>query len=166
MDLALTPAQAAWFLPAVLPLCLAAAWNDLARMKIPNWTTDALALAFVVLGLFALDSWADYFWRYAHFGVMLVLGMVLNAARVMGAGDSKFLAAAAPYVALDDLPLVLFLLGAVMLAAVAVHRIARAIPAVRNLAPDWESWKQGKRFPMGLPLGLTLIAYMALPFFT
>ena len=164
LSVTLTQAQALWFLPAVLPLCLAVAWTDLSRMKIPNWTTDGLALGFVLLGLFALPAWSDYLWRFAHFGVMLAIGIALNAARVMGAGDSKFLAAAAPYVALPDAQLVLFMLGGVMLLGVAVHRTARAIPALRTLAPDWESWKQGKRFPLGFPLGLTLIAYMVLPF--
>ena len=163
MDTAQT-AAALWFLPFALPIAIWVAWSDMARMKIPNWTTDGLAIAFVVLGLFALPTWGEYFWRFAHFGVALVIGIALNAARVMGAGDSKFLAAAAPYVALADLQIVLFMLGAVMLLAVAVHRLAKVIAPIRNLAPNWESWKQGKRFPMGFPLGLTLIGYLALPF--
>lgn len=162
MQLALTTQQAAWFLPFVAPLCLYVTWNDLRAMKIPTWSTDALALVFVVVGLFVMDSWSEYFWRYAHFGVILLVGMLLNAVGAMGAGDSKFIASAAPFVALDDAGKVLMILAACLLAGVLAHRIARITP-LRRLAPDWQSWTEGKRFPMGFPLGVALIVYLAIP---
>ena len=51
-----------------------------------------------------------------------------------------------------------------VLAAVITHRVARAT-ALRDLAPDWESWHRGWDFPMGLSLGATLAAYLGLVIF-
>ena len=81
----------------------------------------------------------------------------------MGAGDSKFIAAAAPFVALGDLVLLTFIFIASLLAAVVTHRTIK-MTRLRNLAPDWTSWEQGKKFPMGLALGPTLIIYLVLGF--
>lgn len=157
-----TPIQSIAFLIFVAPLCIYVAWNDLRAMKIPTWSTDALALIFVVVGIFVMP-FSDYLWRYAHFAVVLVIAMLLNAIGAMGAGDSKFLASAAPFIAYDDSGFVLFLLGTGMFCGFFIHRAVKAISPLRNLVPNWESWHQGKRFPMGFPLGAVLIIYLALP---
>ncbi len=163
-EVSVTVPQSIAFLIFVAPLCIYVAWNDLRAMKIPTWSTDALALVFVVVGIFVMP-FSDYLWRYAHFGVVLIVGMLLNAIGAMGAGDSKFLASAAPFVAIPDVGLVLFMLGAGLFVGFFLHRGARAIPPLRNMVPDWESWHQGKRFPMGFPLGAVLIFYLAMPLF-
>lgn len=159
---AVTVTQSIAFLIFVAPLCIYVAWNDLRAMKIPTWSTDALAIVFVVVGIFVMP-FTDYLWRYAHFGIVLVIAILLNAIGAMGAGDSKFIASAAPFVALDDAGFVLMLLGAAMFFGFFIHRAARAIPPIRNMVPEWESWHQGKRFPLGFPLGAVLIIYLALP---
>ncbi len=159
-----TVTQSIAFLIFAAPLCLYVAWNDLRAMKIPTWSTDALAIVFVVVGIFVIP-FSDYLWRYAHFGVVLIVAILLNAIGAMGAGDSKFLASAAPFVALPDIGIVFYLLGAGMVIGLLIHRTARAIPAIRNLVPNWESWSQGKRFPMGFAMGPVLIIYLALPLF-
>ena len=161
-DVSVTVTQSIAFLIFVTPLCIYVAWNDLRAMKIPTWSTDALALVFVVVGIFVMP-FSEYLWRYAHFGVVLVVAILLNAIGAMGAGDSKFLASAAPFVALPDVGLVFFLLGAGLLGGFVVHRIARSIPPVRNLVPNWLSWSEKKRFPMGFPMAAVLIVYLALP---
>jgi prepilin peptidase CpaA len=153
-------AAALWFLPFVVPVCLYVAWSDLATMKIPNVANLALAGIFVVIGLLVLPL-EDYAWRLAQLALVLLAGIVLNAAGAMGAGDAKFLAAAAPFVAPGDTLILVFLFSAVLLAAFVVHRTARAT-RLRSLAPDWESWTRRRDFPMGLALGPTLIAYLAL----
>ena len=156
------PALVAWWvLPFVLPLCLYVAYTDLARMKITNPTVIAIAAVFVVLGPF-LYPFDVYLWQLAQLGIVLVVGIVLNAAGVMGAGDAKFLAAAAPYVALPDLRLLMALFAAVLLAAYAVHRIAKVTP-LHKMAPTWDSWSTtGRKFPMGFALGPTLALYLCL----
>ncbi|SLN49732.1 A24 family peptidase [Pseudooctadecabacter jejudonensis] len=159
-----TVAQSIAFLIFVAPLCIYVAWNDLRAMKIPTWSTDALAIIFVVVGIFVMP-FSDYLWRYAHFFVVLLLAIIANMIGMMGAGDSKFLASAAPFVALGDVTLVLYLLGAGMVAGLVVHRIAKAIPPIRNLVPHWESWGEKRRFPMGFPMAAVLIVYLARPLF-
>ncbi|NDV01797.1 prepilin peptidase [Pseudoroseicyclus tamaricis] len=158
--LAVTAREAAFFLPLVVPICLYVCWSDLSMMKITNIAVLALLAVYVVLGPFALEM-SDYIWRYSHLAVVLIAAMLLFAVGAMGAGDAKFAAAAAPFIALADLRLILLLFAACLLASYAAHRLARATP-LRRLAPDWQSWEAGRRFPMGLPLSATLVFYLAL----
>lgn len=151
---------AAWFLPFVLPVCLYVAWSDMRAMIIPNRAVYVLVAVFAAVGLAALP-FGDWLWRWVHLAVILVIGIALNAAGVMGAGDAKFSAAAAPFVALSDLRLLLVLFAACVLAGFVLHRMARHSP-VRRLVPDWQSWTETRRFPMGLPLAATLAAYLGL----
>ncbi|WP_424941844.1 A24 family peptidase [Aliiroseovarius crassostreae] len=148
-----------WFLPFAAPICIWAALSDLKRMKIPNKAVMALVGVFAIIGLIALPL-ADYPWRYLHLVVVLVIGFVFNIAGAFGAGDAKFAAAMAPFIALGDVYLFCMMFAATLLIGFALHRIARAIPAVRRATPNWESW-QRKDFPMGLCLGTSLILYLA-----
>ncbi|AXI41591.1 prepilin peptidase [Sulfitobacter sp. SK011] len=158
--MAITATSALWFLPFVLPICFYVMFTDMAQMRITNQAVVVLALVFVVVGLFVLP-FNTYLWRLLGLVTVLVIGVVLNAAGVMGAGDSKFLAAGAPFVALGDLRMLMALFMAVTLASVATHRLAKHSP-LRRLAPDWASWSQAKKFPMGLALGATLAVYLIL----
>ena len=158
--MAITATSALWFLPFVLPICFYVMFTDMAQMRITNQAVVVLALVFVVVGLFVLP-FNTYLWRLLGLVTVLVIGVVLNAAGVMGAGDSKFLAAGAPFVALGDLRMLMALFMAVTLASVATHRLAKHTP-LRRLAPDWASWSQAKKFPMGLALGATLAVYLIL----
>ncbi|MEP1765345.1 MAG: prepilin peptidase [Sulfitobacter sp.] len=161
--MAITTYAALWFIPFVLPICLYVVYTDVSRMKITNKANLALAGVFVLIGLIALP-FDVYLWRLASLGIVLVVGIVLNAAGVMGAGDSKFIAAAAPFIALGDLRLLMVLFMAVLLASFVTHRAAK-YTGLRKLAPHWTSWEQGKKFPMGLALGTTLSIYLALGIF-
>ncbi len=160
--MALTVYAAAWFLPFVVPICLYVMYTDLSRMKITNVANMALAAVFVVIGLIVLP-FEDYLWRLLGMAIVLVVGIILNAVGVMGAGDSKFIAAAAPFVALGDLVLLCFIFLFCLIAALVTHRTAK-MTRLRQLAPHWASWEQGKKFPMGLALGPTLIIYLAFGF--
>lgn len=161
-----TPSDVAlWLLLGALPICLWAAYVDLSRMKIPNRSVLALAGVFVVVGLalVAATEWtlAEWAWRLANLVVVLLAGMALNAARLLGAGDAKFAAAAAPFVAFSDWPALLTLTFLSLLGCWVLHRAAKHSVG-RRLAPDWESWSSGKRFPMGVALATTLVAYLAI----
>ena len=151
----------AWiYLPFVLPVCFYAAFTDLREMRITNQAVVVLGALFLVLGLFALPVEA-YLWRLAQLAAVLLAGIALNFAGAVGAGDAKFAAAAAPYVALGDLRMLLVLFMLNLLAAVATHRLAKYTP-LRRLAPHWISWDRGWDFPMGLSLGGTLGIYLIL----
>ncbi|WP_458789878.1 prepilin peptidase [Yoonia sp. MH D7] len=159
----MTASASAWLLIAALPICIFVAWNDMRTMKIPNVAVGALVAGFAVLGLIALP-FDVYLWQWTHLVVVLVAGFILNAAGVMGAGDAKFAAAAAPYILLDDIITLAWVFIACVITGFITHRIAMYSP-LRRLVPEWESWTAGRRFPMGLPLGMTLVFYLLLPFF-
>ncbi len=145
---------------AAAPIALWVAWSDVATMKIPNRAVVAAIAAFAVVGL-AVLPFDDYLWRWLQFAAVLALGFALTVARAMGAGDAKFGAAMALFVAPEHAAQFLMLLSAVLVAAFATHRAARALPAVRGAFPDWESWNRPE-FPMGLALGAALIFYLGL----
>lgn len=153
---------AAWFLPFILPITIWVAWSDMSSMKIPNKAVLALLAVFVVIGLVALP-FQEYLWRYAHFGVVLAVGFVLSSLGLMGAGDAKYGAAMAPFIARPDVMAFLFLLGATVIASFALHRAARA-SSVRQMYPDWESWTR-REFPMGLALAPALMFYLLIGLF-
>jgi len=160
MILQITPSEALWFLPFVLPICLWVMWSDLKAMRIPNLSVLALAGIFLVVGLIALPL-AEYPWRLAIMVVVLVVMFLANMVGLMGAGDSKFIAAAAPFIDPGDVRALCFIFAANLLACFVTHRIAK-YSGLRRLAPDWTSWDRGRKFPMGFALGGTLVIYLLL----
>ena len=156
--MAISLSEAWWFLPFVLPVCFYVAFTDISEMRITNQAVIALALVFLIVGPIALPL-PEYGYRLLQMLGVLVIGIVLNAARVMGAGDAKFAAAAAGFIAPTDLRFIIIIFTANLLAAYATHRLAKYTP-LRRIAPHWKSWDMGKKFPMGLALGGTLAAYL------
>ena len=149
-----------WFLPFVVPIAIWAAWSDLKFMKIPNMSVLALLGVFLIVGLIALP-FSEYPWRLLHFAVVLVIGFVFSTLGMVGAGDAKFAAAMAPFVALGDAVRMGYLLAAMIIAAFVTHRLFQRSKAFRRLTPNWESW-DNKDFPMGLALGSALVIYLVL----
>ena len=155
------PAQAGlWFFIASLPICFWVMLSDLRAMRIPNKAVIALVAVFLLVGVWVLPL-PVIATQLVQMVVMLLVGIVLNAASVFGAGDAKFAAAAAPFVMLGDVTFVLMLLALNLLASMITHRVAGRTP-LRKLAPGWESWERKKDFPMGLSLGSTLSIYLGL----
>lgn len=153
---------------AALPICLWVTYADLSRMKIPNRAVLALAGVFAVGGLLLLplEGWtlADWSWRWVNLAVVLVVGMLLNAVWLIGAGDAKFAAAAAPFIAASDWRALAGIYFACLVVTWILHRIAK-YSFGRRLAPGWASWDSGKRFPMGIAMVATLLAYLAVAAF-
>ncbi|MEM8729624.1 MAG: prepilin peptidase [Pseudomonadota bacterium] len=152
--------QALVFLPFVLPICFYVAYTDLRSMRITNQAVLALGVVLLIVGPFVMPL-PEYGWRWVQVVIALLVGMVLNAGGVMGAGDAKFIAAAAGFVALGDISTLVKLLAAVLLAAVITHRFVKRTP-MRRIAPDWDSWTKVGDFPMGFALGGTLAFYLIL----
>lgn len=151
---------ALWSLPFVLPLCFLVAWSDMRAMRIPNWCVLALFAVYIVIGLFTLPFVA-YLWGFVGLVVVLLVGFIMNAIGMIGAGDAKFAAAAAPFVYMADFRFVIALFAANILAAFLTHRFT-AKTKMTALAPSWDSWERTWEFPMGLSLGGTLAIYMIL----
>ncbi|MFG5383852.1 prepilin peptidase [Yoonia sp. R2-816] len=155
----MTAYAAYWFLPAVIPIAIYVSWSDMSSMKITNKSVMALVIVYAILGPFAFGL-PMYLWQWLHLPVMLAVCILLWAARVMGAGDAKFIAAAAPMLAVADLDLILRVFAACLIASLIVHRLAKHTP-IRAQVPHWKSWED-KRFPKGLPLSMTLVFYLLL----
>ncbi|MGB1387662.1 MAG: prepilin peptidase [Paracoccaceae bacterium] len=156
--MAISAIAALWFLPFVLPICFYVAFTDMREMRITNQAVVALAVVFLIVGLIALPL-PVYGMRLLQLFGVLIVGILLNAGGAIGAGDAKFAAAAAPFIAPGDLRLLLIIFSANLLAAFLTHRLAKHSP-LRRVAPNWESWNRGWDFPMGLALGGTLAIYL------
>lgn len=146
---------------AALPFCIWASITDLREMKILNVCNLGLFMSFVVVGafIFPLDGYAL---RLAQAALMLVVGILLNATGHMGGGDSKFIAAMAPFIALQDATVFVMLLAATSLVTVALHRGIGAINPLQPALAGWKSWHAGSKFPFGVTLSLSLIGYLSL----
>jgi prepilin peptidase CpaA len=162
-EFAMPATAAVWLFLGSLPICFWVILSDLRAMRIPNTSVLALIAVFLLVGIWVLP-WSVVASQLIHLVVVLVLGIVLNAAGVFGAGDAKFAAAAAPFVMLGDAGFVMMLLTLNLMAALLTHRLVARTP-LRKLAPGWESWERKKDFPMGLSLGSTLSIYLGLAVF-
>lgn len=149
--------EAAVLFPFVLVIGLWTAYYDMREMKITNKTVLALAGVFILIGwlLMPLDV---YGWRLLSLVIVLVVTFILNALGVMGGGDSKFIAAAAPFVATGDWGNVALILSACMISALILLFIAKRT-AFRTITSDWKCWSVRGRIPLGLALGSTMIIY-------
>ena len=156
--MALSAEAALWLLPFVAPIALWVAWSDMKWMKIHNHAVLALVAVYIVVGFVVLpfQTWA---WGWAGLALVLVVGFVLSSVGLLGAGDAKFAAAMAPFVALGDLGNFMLLLSAVIVVSFVAHRVARNSAAIVGMAPDWESW-HCREFPLGLALGPALLMYL------
>lgn len=144
-----------------LPICIWVAYTDLSMMKIRNEAVLALLAVFVLAApvVMPIDT---YLWSLVHLPIVLAIGFVLATIGALGAGDAKFAAAMAPFVAVADAETFAILFAAILISVYVLHRIARGIPALRRRTADWKSWTERKDFPLGLALGPALIGYHAL----
>lgn len=160
---ALPPLAALICLPFVALIGLWVAWSDMKFMKIPNKAVVALMLVYLasagVWMLLGLMPWQDVLWGAALSVIVLVIGFIVTALGLVGAGDSKFAAAMAPFFIGAQISFVLALFAACLLGAFCIHRVIKWTPALRKHIGDWESWERND-FPMGLALTVTIIIYL------
>lgn len=146
-----------WFFPLTLPIAVWVAWSDMKFMKIPNKAVIAMAVVYLVAGIFVFPVHA-WIWGWAMLIIILVIGLVANMSGLIGAGDVKFAAAMAPFFTGADLRVVLALFAACLLGAFFSHRLMKHVRVFRNATADWASWANPK-FPMGLALSGVVISY-------
>jgi prepilin peptidase CpaA len=120
---------ARWLVAILLAIVLiAASLSDIRTRKIPNWTVLAAMALFVPWAL--LDQENTVLSALAACLVAFLISFPLYLFRLMGAGDSKLLAAVSLFVGLDHLPrLLLFvaLAGGVIAIVSLVSRPTRAL---------------------------------------
>jgi prepilin peptidase CpaA len=152
---------AAVFLAALALPCLYAAWTDLTRMTIPNWLVLVIAALYVVLGPVVLD-FDRYLWGFANGGVVLAAGFLLFLTGQFGAGDAKFAASVALFVDYGDIPTMLWLYAIIALLSVGALALVKwRMPEFAALSA-FKSLQDRRRFPLGLPLALSILVYLAL----
>lgn len=97
-------------LPIYVFLLVMAALSDLRSLRIPNWLTGSLALAFPVAALLLRHpvDWLSHL--AAGFGVF-VAAAALFMLRLIGGGDAKLLAATALWIGLGQIPSFLILVA-------------------------------------------------------
>lgn len=106
---------------------LLAAFFDIGTLKIPNWLTGTLALAFFPVALLLGLPLADMGAHVAAGLAVLLLGMAAFARNYMGGGDAKLMAAAALWIDWQHL------LAFALIAALAGGALAIAISLFRRL---------------------------------
>ena len=83
----------------LFPLALLyAGTRDLMSYEIPNWVSLAMIAAFLVAAFAGSFRLADIGWHLAAGAAVLVVGFILFAAKVLGGGDVKLLAACAVWI--------------------------------------------------------------------
>lgn len=145
---------------AFWPVAVIALWAaavDFLWMRIPNGVHVALLIVFCALVLPGLP-WVE---TAARLGVAIGLfgiGFALYAASVLGAGDVKYLAAAAPLVPADPTVLSawLLLVATAGLPVLALHRLARFVPA----SARYPSFAEAGYFPYGPAISIGLVAIL------
>jgi prepilin peptidase CpaA len=174
---AITPHQATVFGLLTLPVTAWVIYTDVTTMKIKNMAVLAMLAIFAVAGLFLLPL-SDYAWRWSHFAVVITIGYLAHIASLpVGAGDAKYAAAIAPFVALEDTGAVALLFFLLTVAMLVLFFVARSVLSFRGDGPDW-TWVKAEaggatalgktrevmrlKTPFGLALASTISTYFLL----
>jgi prepilin peptidase CpaA len=110
---------------------------DLLTMTIPNRISIALIAAFFVCAAFAGLTLEQVGMHLACGALILAIGMAMFAARLLGGGDAKLMAASAIWVGSDNLFmyfLVISVLGGILAIALLLYR---QLPAASLRLPPW-----------------------------
>jgi Flp pilus assembly protein, protease CpaA len=140
----------------MFPLAIVlAGFMDLISFTIPNRIPLFLAGAFVIAAAF-LDMPGKIFLIHLAVGVlMLLLGVLMFACRLLGGGDAKLMAAAALWLGFDHLLPFLFwtaALGGLLALALLTYR--RFLPPIWLLGQSWAMRLHDSR--EGIPYGIAI----------
>jgi len=144
---------------AMSVLVVIIAWYDLKYLRIPNWSV--LAIIAVFLGTASWGLPLDTFlWRIGYGVIVLFVGYGLWSlgAGHVGGGDIKMTAALAPFVGGADLALVLAVFAICAIVGIVLHRFVRA--RLKGRQTGWKSLDQKRVFPVGLLLGISIMAML------
>ncbi len=127
---------------------------DLFTMTIPNRISLALIGAFLVCGLFAGLSLQQYAMHLACGGAILIIGIAMFAAGLLGGGDAKLMASSAIWIGVDKLMLyflAISVLGGVLALALLLYR---RLPAGAYNLPAWAArlHVKGSHMPYGVAI--------------
>ena len=150
---------------APLPiLAVVAALTDLTRMKIPNWISAALIVAFFPAALAAGLSPLSVGIHLGLAALLLVAGIGLFALRIVGGGDAKLIAAAGLW--LGSTALIPFLLWTAVLGGAFSLALLLGRGMAQPYLPGAPRWVLTLLRPRGaVPYGVAICAgaLMAFP---
>lgn len=142
---------------AVVALLVWAAWSDLRARRIPNL---ACLLGWLLgMGVAAASGWGPFLTTLALSTAVLLVGFVLFARGIFGAGDAKLLAAMAAMVGVERFPAAMVLTAAagIVLALVEATRQRMIIPVLMDCGLVVSSWLRLGRGPvLASTTGLTV----------
>lgn len=136
---------------------------DLTTMRIPNWISIVLAVAFIPVALAVQLPWQDVAISVGMGFAALVIGIVLFALRVLGGGDAKLLAASIMWVGVSGL------MAFGLTTALAGGALSLLLLTARKWAPHlpvvFPEWMQRLLQPKGdIPYGVAIAAGAVLSF--
>lgn len=138
-------------------------WCDGTRYIIPNWLVAAMLLVYPV-ALVMLQRNIDWKLSLAGAAMVLVIGYVVFAKRLMGGGDIKLLTACALWVGLDVLPdyvMLVALIGGVLAVAVWLARKALLkLPKPIPKASLPRILRDGEPIPYGIAIATAFLWMM------
>ena len=154
----------------ILPSALLfAAFTDLRSLTIPNRLSIALIALFPIAAVLSGLDAVSIAWSLLAAPAVLVVGFGLFALRVMGGGDAKLLAAAAPWFGLAGAPsflLAVAMLGGVFTLMILIFRRTPVIPFYSR--HEWlfnlHQSKQGVPYAVAIAAG-GLLAFPHSPMF-
>lgn len=115
-------------------LVLYGAWSDARELRIPNWVSLTLLVAFLPMALVAGIGLEELTWHLLAGVAVLVLGFVLFALNLFGGGDAKLIAACALWVGINEIG---FFLIAVVLVGGVLSVLVVLLRKGLGLWPDW-----------------------------
>ena len=150
-----------WSIIVLLSVLLViASVSDIRHRRIPNWSVLAIGALFIPWAFFV--SPGSVLPSLGAGLVALVIGLILYAFRVVGAGDSKLLAVVALFAGMDHLLQLLVLValvGGVIALASLLSRPTRAMVMLHMRGKG----DFGRGIPYGVAIAIATICVVALP---
>ena len=140
------------------PVLVAVAWNDLSRMKIPNYLVIC-GLALFVLSLPFLDV-DEAVARGIAGGICLAICLALFGLRWLGGGDAKMLPVAFLFIPSAWVTSYMFGFAFSLLIGMVLIWTARAV--FGRADADWISLRPGSAFPMGISIAMSGLFFAGL----
>ena len=160
----------AFLILAVFPSALLiAAANDIYEFKIPNWLNLTLIAAYPVAGFAVSAPMSVMAEGLLLGGAVLAVGFGLFAFRIIGGGDAKLLAAAAPWIgfaALGNFLIMTAITGLVLAVAMATFRKMPILPVYAHAPWLMRLHERKKDLPYAVAIaGGGLLSFSQTPFY-